>query len=157
TVLYESGGGRGFSYSAGCKKPFGTVPYFQRTAFRESAQLSQPNLSHQNDRDIRPAEALSATVGNGALSFLRNVILNVHDIRSVFLFVNRKLTSQNRVSHFPRGGKLCRRRALLLTPLPITLGRIARNMNEAQIKACVGEVVNRHTPGERVAPFLRGF
>src|SRR5438034_9497526 len=94
-------------------------------------------------------------VGNCALAFLSDMILNIHDVWPILNVVNATTTRQNGVGHVPRGRELRRDRSQLLPPLPISLRCIAGDVNQTQVKARMTHVVDRHAPRKRLAPFFR--
>src|SRR6185295_625104 len=55
----------------------GAGPLFERFTLGQRAQLAPPDLPHEDNRRIRAAQTLRCSVGNRALPFLSDVILNV--------------------------------------------------------------------------------
>lgn len=64
----------------------------KRSSLRQGAQLALPNLPQKDDRDVGASQAFDITVGNRALSFLGDVILNIYYIRPLFEVVNIELS-----------------------------------------------------------------
>ena len=50
----------------------------KRYSLRKCVQLALPNLPQKDNRYVGASQAFDITVGNGALPFLGNVILNIY-------------------------------------------------------------------------------
>src|SRR5262245_1319233 len=110
------------SYSTGGDKLIGPVPLFHRPALGQRAQFAQPDLAQENDRDIGAAQTFRAAIGNCPLPLLRDVVLNVYQVRTLSDIVHADLPCERAHGHLIGGRQLGDHLVSLPLPFPQTFG-----------------------------------